>query len=188
MLTKEVIDFIKDTEKLVLTPYKKVNDRWTIGYGNTFYENGTAVKGTDKPITKERALQLFTRISNNFHNNVKLLIKSDVNENQTSALTSLAYNIGIVAFKESSLLKQVNKNPNDFQSIEPLFKAFKYQKQKILKGLIIRREKEFLIYQKKKNNNLMQKIKDFLKEKKNLPIVIGLVAVVGYFIYKKCKR
>ena len=50
-------------EGLKLTAYLCPAKVWTIGYGNTFYENGTKVKQGDK-ITKERADQLFINITN----------------------------------------------------------------------------------------------------------------------------
>lgn len=149
MLNSEAINFIKGVEKLVLFPYKEGSDRWTIGYGNTFYENGAPVKQNDPHITKERALQLFTNISNSFYNHVKAVVTSDANNNQVSALTSLAYNIGFENFKKSTLLKLVNQNPNDFVSLESHFLEHNKAQGKISKGLIIRRNNEFSLYKKK---------------------------------------
>lgn len=188
MFNKEVENYLKSVEKLVLSPYKKGNDRWTIGYGNTFYENGSPVKATDKPITKERAEQLFNRISGNFYREVKELVTSSANSYQISALTSFAYNVGIEAFKKSTLLKVVNKTPNDFETIEKEFNKWNKSNGSILKGLIIRRQKEFLFYKKK--TNIVKKIFDWIKEHKKIviPSTIGAVLlIVGFFVFKKRK-
>lgn len=46
-------------EGLVLEPMlPNKHDRPTICYGNTFYEDGTPVKLTDEPVTKERCLEM----------------------------------------------------------------------------------------------------------------------------------
>jgi lysozyme len=185
-LSKEVIDFIKSTEKLVLSPYKNKGDRWTIGYGNTFYENGIPVRSTDKPITKERAEELFRRISNNMYASVKACVSSTSDTSKLSALTSFAYNVGIDAFKNSTLLKVVNNDSNDFANIEFQLNRWNKSDNKILNGLITRRKNEFLLYKKK--TNIMKKITDYLKDKKNLPIVaIGAIAL-AFGIYKIFKR
>jgi lysozyme len=149
MLNSEAIKIIQDSESCVLYPYKNKGDRWTIGWGNTFYEDGKPVRQSDKPLSQLRADNLFRTISNNFYREVKKLIKSEANNIQVSALTSLAYNIGIENFKTSTLLRLVNKNPHDFLAIEPHFLEWNKDNGKISKGLTIRRGKEFSLYKKK---------------------------------------
>ena len=100
-------------EGLSLVPYKCQAGISTIGYGNTFYPSGIKVKMTDKAITKETALWMLKQTADKFAVQVDSLIKSNVNQNQFNAITSLAYNIGIGGLQRSSLLKKVNVNPND---------------------------------------------------------------------------
>jgi lysozyme len=85
---------------------------WTIGYGNTRYEDGSLVKKGDK-ITKKRAQDLFTNIANDFAIKVSKKLTKFLNENQFSALVSFAYNVGISAFSKSTLLKLVNEDPTN---------------------------------------------------------------------------
>lgn len=64
------LNLIKDFEGLRLKPYLCSASVPTIGYGNTFYEDGTKVKLTDKPITNERAIELLHFILINFEKHV----------------------------------------------------------------------------------------------------------------------
>ena len=52
------IELIKSFEGCMLKAYKCSANKTTIGYGNTFYEDGTPVKFEDE-ITKERAEEHF---------------------------------------------------------------------------------------------------------------------------------
>jgi lysozyme len=132
-------------EGLKLTAYLCPAKVWTIGYGNTFYEDGTKVKQGDK-ITKERADQLFINITNkNFAEPLLKLIKVKLNENQFSALVCFAYNVGTGALAKSTLLKKVNINPNDL-TIRNEFLKWNKAGGKVLNGLTKRRESEANLY------------------------------------------
>ena len=60
-----MLKLIKDSEGCKLKAYKCPADKWTIGFGNTFYEDGDKVKEGDT-ITKEEAYHLFYLISTKF--------------------------------------------------------------------------------------------------------------------------
>ena len=85
----------------------------TIGFGNTFYEDGTKVKLTDPAITKERAIKILQVAMSYFEKQVDSYTTDKVNQNQFDALVDFAYNAGVGALKASTLLKKVNANPND---------------------------------------------------------------------------
>jgi lysozyme len=60
------IDFIKSFEKCKLEAYRNdPKEPWTIGWGNTFYEDLAAVRRGDK-ITQSRADSLFGIILSRF--------------------------------------------------------------------------------------------------------------------------
>lgn len=122
-LDNKGIDFLAQEEGLKLKPYLDAKGIPTIGIGCTFYEDGTRVKMTDPPITKERALNLFKNIRDLFEKTVWSVTRDDISQNQFNALVSICYNIGIAGFKGSTLLKRVNKNPND-PSITEAFKMW----------------------------------------------------------------
>lgn len=143
-LNKAGADLIKQFEGCKLKSYQCSALRWTIGYGNTFFEDGTPVVAGNA-ITQQKAEQLFELISNEFSAKVAKLVTSKVNENQFGALTSFAYNCGIANLQKSTLLKKVNANPND-PSIRSEFMKWNKAGGKVLAGLTRRREAETNLY------------------------------------------
>lgn len=117
----------------------------TIGYGTTRYNDGTKVKLTDKPITKEQALELLKHQVKQYELDVDAMAVDSINQNQFNALVSFAYNLGSQALKKSTLLKKVNKNPND-ASITKEFLKWVFAGGKKLNGLIRRRNDEAQLY------------------------------------------
>lgn len=140
---------IQNFEGLSLKAYaatesEKQRNIWTIGYGNTTYLDGSKVKKGDK-ITREQADLMFKQTANKFALDVAKLINVCLTQNQFNALVSLAYNIGIGAFKGSTLLKKVNANPND-ESIRDEFKRWVRAGGQVLNGLKRRRNEEADLY------------------------------------------
>jgi lysozyme len=135
---------IRTYEGCKLKAYKCSAGKNTIGFGNTFYEDGSAVQMGDV-ITKDRADALFIIILDGFANNARTFIKQPITDNQFSALVSFAYNAGIGAFKSSTLLRKVNANPND-QAIRLEFMKWDKAGGKVLAGLTRRRSAEADLY------------------------------------------
>ena len=100
-------------EGLRLRPYLDTQGVPTIAMGNTFYLDGKKVTMKDKSLTLNEAKTLARSVADIFANKVDYLVTSNINQNQFNALVSLAYNIGIHGFRKSTVLKLVNKNPND---------------------------------------------------------------------------
>jgi len=144
-LTNEGYKLITKHEGLVLKPYLCPAKVATIGYGNTYYEDGKKVTLLDQPITKERAFEMFKEIADRFAKAVSQSVTSDINQNQFNALVSFAYNVGIANFKKSTLLKLVNANPND-PNIKNEFMKWKKANGVVLNGLIKRRNDESNYY------------------------------------------
>src|SRR5574343_73115 len=101
-------DLIKTFEGFSAKPYKCPAGIPTIGYGSTFYEDGTKVKMTDKPINEARGMDLLGNVVNDFAKQVNKLIKVEINQNQYDALVDFAYNLGVANLASSTLLKKVN--------------------------------------------------------------------------------
>jgi len=144
-LNNEGYKLITKHEGLVLKPYLCPAKVATIGYGNTYYEDGKKVTLLDQPITKERAFEMFKEIADRFAKAVSQSVTSDINQNQFNALVSFAYNVGIANFKKSTLLKLVNANPND-PNIKNEFMKWKKANGVVLNGLIKRRNDESNYY------------------------------------------
>ncbi len=137
-------DLIKKFEGCKLIAYQCSAMRWTIGYGNTFFEDGTPVKPGDR-ITQERAEKLLDIIIKDFSDRIEKTIKTILTDNQKSALLSFTYNVGIANLQKSTLLKKVNYNPND-PTIRLEFMKWNKAGGKVLNGLTRRREAEANLY------------------------------------------
>ena len=127
-------------EGLRTKPYLDTRGIPTISLGVTYYPNGKKVTMQDKPITKIEAERLGKVIADRFASEVTTLINAKVNQNQFNALVSLAYNIGITGFKNSTVLRRVNVNPND-PSIKSAFMMWTKNPE-----LISRRKTEVELY------------------------------------------
>jgi len=127
-------------EGLRLKPYLDTKGIPTIAMGNTFYLDGRKVTMNDRKLTLSEASELGKITADNFAKTVDKLVISEVNQNQFNALVSLAYNIGLNGFKNSTVLRKVNMNPND----ETIGKAFMMWTKD--KELIGRRESEVKQY------------------------------------------
>lgn len=138
------IRLIKKWEGLKLRSYQCLAGKWTIGYGNTVYENGSPVKPNEK-INIDRADRLLIYKVAEFENAIKKLLKVNLNDNQIGALTSFAFNVGIGAISRSVLLKKVNANPAD-STIRDEFMRWNKVNGTPVKGLTNRRKDEADLY------------------------------------------
>jgi lysozyme len=143
-LNKAGADLIKEFEGCKLKSYQCSAKKWTIGYGNTFYEDGSPVL-PGHAITQEKAEQLFELIANEFAAKVAKLVTAIVTMNQFGALVSFAYNCGIANLQKSTLLRKVNANHND-PTIRAEFAKWNKANSKVLAGLTRRREAEANLY------------------------------------------
>jgi lysozyme len=148
--------FLQQREGLSLAPYLCSAKVPTIGFGNTFYPDGTKVTMKDKPITKEYASQIFKVIVTRFEKEVAQLVTSQISQNKFNALVSIAYNVGtdidvdtiVEGLGDSTLLKKVNANPND-KTIANEFAKWNKSGGKVINGLISRRQLETELYFRK---------------------------------------
>jgi lysozyme len=147
MINKATIDLIKSFEGVVLKAYVDPatgGEPITIGYGTTIYPNGARVKLGDV-CTEQQALAYLQEDVDRVAANVYGTLKVPVNDNQAGALTSFAYNVGIGNLKSSTLLKKVNKNPDD-TTISQEFLKWNKAGGKEMKGLTRRRAAEAKLY------------------------------------------
>lgn len=147
-INKDCLLLIAEFEGLSLTPYLCSAKKATIGYGNTYYKDGRKVTMLDKAITKDEAVVMLKDIVKTFGKEVNRLVTSPINQNQYNALVSFAYNVGVTNLRNSTLLKLVNKDPNQLAISNEFLKWVNAGGQKI-KGLEKRRVKESQIYFKK---------------------------------------
>lgn len=142
-ISEEGKDLIKSFEGCRLNAYKCSAGVPTIGYGNTYYPNGDKVQ-MDDVITLQQAIELFDDLIVRYERIVNSKLKVEVKQNEFDALVSHTYNTG----GSSTLFKLVNMKA-DKDKIKNWFTT-KYitANGKRLKGLVIRRQKEWLLYNK----------------------------------------
>ncbi len=87
--------FIADEESFSANPYWDSNG-YAIGYGNHYYEDGSAVSADDDPISEDDAMALLSFYVNQNMQAIIAQVTAPLNENQLAALTSLRYNCGTI--------------------------------------------------------------------------------------------
>lgn len=134
-MTREGIELIKSFEGCRLEAYKCQAGVWTIGYGHTqgVYEG--------KKITEEEAERLLASDLAKFEMGVRNILGSVANgmrENKIDALVSLAFNIGLSAFQQSTLVKTI-KRADGVEAVCKQFLRWRFVGKRTSKGLLRRR-------------------------------------------------
>lgn len=137
------IDFIKSFETLQLNAYKAVQTEqyYTIGYG---HYGPDVIPGTT--ITENEAERLLAEDLADFERCVSQSTSGwNLKQCQFDALVSLAFNVGVNAFQNSTLLKLV-KQGADETTIRAEFGKWCHSGGRVLKGLQRRRQAEADMY------------------------------------------
>lgn len=100
------LDIIRKSEGLRLKSYYLAG-QWLVGYGHA----ATARK--DMTITVDHADLLLLSDVRKAEEGVRRLVKTPLNENEFSALVSLAYNLGVGAFQRTEVLRRLNAGDRD---------------------------------------------------------------------------
>lgn len=138
-ISRKGIDLIKKFEGCRLKAYRCSAGVPTIGYGNTYYEDGSKVKIGDV-ITQERAESLLKGLVKKYYHQ-----HTNITQNQFNAITSFCYNVGNGNYNKSTLKKKLLANPND-PSIRNEFMKWNKAGGKELLGLTRRRKAEADLY------------------------------------------
>lgn len=128
-------NLIKSFEGLSLTVYDDAAGLPTIGYGHLLVDGENY-----KRITQDEADILFNRDVARFEVAVNENVKVPITQNMFNGLVSFAYNVGIGAFKDSTLLRVLNGG--DY--IEAVNQLSRWNKAggAFVQGLANRREQE----------------------------------------------
>jgi lysozyme len=133
-------------EGLHLKPYLCPAGVATIGYGATFYEDGTPVRLTDQAITKARseALLLWMIRSVYMPSVIKLCPGIGLQPaGHIAAVIDFTFNLGVGRLKGSTLRKRINAN--EWGAVPTELRKWTRGGGKVLKGLVIRREAEIAL-------------------------------------------
>lgn len=128
------VEFIKKWEGCRLSSYLDTGDVWTVGYGHT----GGVYPGMS--ISEEDAEVLLMEDIFPAESALNKYVLVDLNRNQVDALISFVFNIGIQAFKKSTLLKFLNKG--DYQRAAEELLRWCFDNGTKIQGLENRREAE----------------------------------------------
>lgn len=146
MITPESLSLIKYFEGFRSKPYLCSAGVPTIGYGSTFYKDGTKVTLNDKPIDILVATDLLDyTIRTSFLPSVLKLCPVLANsQSKLGAIVSFTYNLGAGNLKVSTLRKRINEERWEEAANELL----KWNKAggKVNKGLQRRRESEKVLF------------------------------------------
>jgi lysozyme len=137
MSTRAGLPLVRTSEGLELVAYRDIVGVWTIGYGETRGVYPGMV------ITADQAETMLEARYDEFEAGVLNLVTRTLSENELGALVSFVYNLGLGAFKSSTLLRKVNAN--DPTAVSE-FARWNMAGGKVVKGLVIRRAKEAALF------------------------------------------
>jgi lysozyme len=100
-----------ESNQIFYKPFLDATNTPTIGWGTTYYPDGTRVTMDDIPITPEYANHYFNDSVISSARAVNAMIKASLMQNQFDAVVSLVYNIGSGNFLRSNLLSAIKENP-----------------------------------------------------------------------------
>jgi len=137
------VEIIKHFEGLRTTAYLDPVGILTIGYGHTSAAGPPTVY-PGMTITAAEAEAILRRDLNLFEQGVDEVLTIATNEDQFSAMVSFSFNVGLGAFRDSTLLRK--HNSADFAGAAAEFRRWVYADGQVLPGLVRRREAERALY------------------------------------------
>ena len=132
------LELLKRSEGFRSEAYDDGTGVITIGWGFT---EGVKRGDTITPAQAEQRLQVEVE---RFEQGVKALCTREPNENELAAMTSLAYNVGLSAFKGSTVLRL--HNAGDYAGASKAFDLWNKAGGQVLAGLVKRRRAEGILY------------------------------------------
>src|SRR5699024_10985967 len=90
--------------------------------------------------TQDHADYMLDRDLKSCAERVNACVVVPIEPNQLAALVSFVYNVGIGAFRHSTLLQKLNAG--DYHQAADEFPRWKYANGKIMRGLVVRRRRE----------------------------------------------
>jgi lysozyme len=106
--------------------------------------NGGEPEEFKRGITKERALELLQQDASSAADEISRSVKVDLSQPQVDALISFAFNVGNGAFRDSTLLRLLNRG--DYGSVPAQLDRWTKASGKTLPGLVRRRKAEGALF------------------------------------------
>ena len=130
---------IKEFEGCKLTAYQDIVGVWTIGYGHT----KAVMRGM--VITQAQADELLARDVDEHAAGVYKALQVKLEQHQFDAVASLAFNVGVNAVRNSTLIKMINRGDAKLSASQ--FDRWNKAGGKVLSGLTRRRAAERKMYE-----------------------------------------
>lgn len=114
----------------------------TIGYGSTFYKDGSPVKLSDPEITEAKSTELLLNTLSSFYKQMVALCPEITKEspNRQGAILDFTYNLGAGNLQSSTLRKRINAG--EWNQVPTELRKWVKGGGKVLPGLVKRREAE----------------------------------------------
>ena len=124
----------------IVHAYQDSGGVWTIGYGNTYYQDGSTVKGGDT-LTKSQADALFDDVHKEFENKVNRDLKVPVTQSMFDSIVDMSYNMGHGGLTSSKMWSSLNSGR--YEEASALITSTRATvKGQPSKGLLNRRNKQ----------------------------------------------
>lgn len=168
--------------------WDKEGEKWTIGWGSTYYQDGSPVKQNDV-ITRQEADDLLMWELREKEQAIRNMIKVDVNDTQYAAMISLAYNCGQGNFGSSDLLKLINAKASTKDIVAQWKKTCVTAKGKYVQGLANRRIDESKLFEGSYNAVYSYYLRNAVEIKwiAGIAIVSIGLSIYAYHLLKKHK-
>lgn len=138
------LDLIRAFEGFRAEPYLDAVGVPTIGYGSTYYPDGQRVRLTDPPISEPEARRLMQATLAEFEDGIADALQVEVTQSQFDALVCWAFNIGVSAAQNSTLMKKLNSG--DYFGAADQFLRWNKAGGVVLRGLSRRRAAERALF------------------------------------------
>lgn len=132
------LEFVKGNEGYRAQAYLDGGGVWTIGYGTTRI-NGKPVEA-GMTCTEQEATQWLLSDLADTQTAINQLVNVPLTQGAYDALCDFVYNVGITAFKNSTMLKKLDAKDYSGAALE--FIRWKYDNGKVVEGLLNRRKRE----------------------------------------------
>lgn len=142
-ITKNGLNLIKHFEKFSGKLYVCPGGYTTVGFGHLVNKN--ELDYFKNGIDETQALNLLARDVRIAETSVLKMTNVPLTDGQFDALVSFVFNLGSGAFQRSTLRRKVNREEHD--EVPDEFLKWVYAGGKKLKGLILRRKAESMMYQ-----------------------------------------
>lgn len=121
--------------------------RWTIGYGSVWVggDGHTPVTANTALISQAAAQVWLANELRLTAAGIMHVVKVELTDNEAAALDDLVYNIGIGAFRSSTLLRRLNAG--DYEGAAQEILRWDHAGSKVIAGLLRRRQAETALFE-----------------------------------------